>query len=101
MAQLLEVHCRACGADDHQLDGAVFAGYQPRCDRCGETRLVPPDGSSGSAVPTGRSPEVIEAWVSDQAGTCTCGGRFANAAPIRCLSCRSTDVDCTAIAIAD
>lgn len=101
MAQLLEVHCRVCGLDDHQLDGPVFAGYQPRCDRCGETHLVAWDGSSGSAAPAGRSSEVIEAWVSDQAGTCSCGGRFSTTAPIRCLNCRSTDVGSIVVGVAD
>ena len=101
MGQILEVHCQTCGADEHQLDGALFAGYQPRCDRCGERRLVPWDDSSGAAPPTGQSREVVEAWVSDQAGTCSCGGHLSNSAPIRCLRCRSTDVSSTAIATAD
>ncbi|GAA1841222.1 hypothetical protein ACFFOM_15620 [Microlunatus capsulatus] len=101
MAQILEVHCLACGTDDHQLDGALFAGYQPRCDRCGETRLVERDDGSGAARPRGRSQHAVDAWVSEQAGTCTCGGRFSTAAPVRCQSCLSTDVSCTSIGSAD
>lgn len=101
MGQILEVRCRACGADEHQLDGALFAGYRPRCDRCGERRLVPWDGSSGAAPPAGQSREAVDAWVSDQAGPCSCGGRFSDVAPIRCRSCRSTDVSSTSIGTAD
>jgi len=101
MGQILEVRCRTCGADEHQLDGALFAGYQPRCDRCGERQLVPRDGRGDAALPVGRSPEAIEAWVSERAGTCSCGGQFSDAAPIRCLQCRSTDVSGTTVGTAD
>jgi hypothetical protein len=31
------VRCGERGTDEIQLDGPVLAGYQPRCDQCGDT----------------------------------------------------------------
>ena len=41
MGQMLELSCGDCGTEEVQLDGPVMAGYQPRCEQCGEPRLVP------------------------------------------------------------
>jgi predicted nucleic acid-binding Zn-ribbon protein len=32
--------CAACGTVAHQIDGAMMAGYRPRCADCGRARLV-------------------------------------------------------------
>jgi transposase-like protein len=98
MAQILDVHCRACGADETQVDGTVFAGYRPRCEECGHARLVPWD-SDGRPADQGQ--DALKTWISEQAGACSCGGRFSSAAPVRCGECRSTDVSTTFAGTAD
>ena len=98
MAQMLEVSCGACGAEEVQLDGPVFTGYLPRCEQCGETRVVPPNGRPGSA---GLGDEALAAWIAQEAETCSCGGRFSVDAPLRCGVCRSTDVTTTFVGVAD
>jgi hypothetical protein len=97
MAQILEVDCRACGTCETQLDGPIFAGYRPRCQRCGEPRLV----SLDRALPIEQDQQTREEWVVEQAGTCRCGGRFSTSAPIRCSACRSVDVSTTVQGTAD
>lgn len=101
MAQILEVHCRACGTRDDQLSGPLFAGYQPRCEVCGHARLVAWADLGDDVVPPASGPDAVDAWVSDQAGVCSCGGRFSNDAPVRCRNCRSTDISTTVVGTAD
>ncbi len=101
MAQMLEVKCGDCGTEEVQLDGPVMAGYQPRCDQCGNTRLVPWTSTAGDAGAERLSGEAKAGAIADEAGPCGCGGRFSVDAPLRCSVCRSTDVSTTTIGSAD
>jgi Zn finger protein HypA/HybF involved in hydrogenase expression len=102
MGTMLEVRCNDCGGLSHQIDGATFAGYRPRCDRCGVASLVPP----GDAPPTVRAITDGSALVTTGAasrswGTCPCGGTLSPNAPVRCPHCRSEDVAVTTTGYAD
>ena len=87
MALMLKTTCRRCGESGYQMDGPLMSGYQPRCEECGQTRLVPWQTDRQS--------------VTEAAGTCDCGGRFTTDAPLRCPSCRSTELDVEHEGIAD
>jgi len=89
MGTMLEVRCHDCGGLSDQIDGAIFAGYRPRCDRCGVAGLVSP----GDAPPEGAA---SSSW-----GTCSCGGTLSPNAPVRCPHCRSEDVTVTTTGWAD
>ena len=101
MAKMLEVSCGRCGAEGIQLNGPTLSGYQPRCEQCGEARLVPPFGQPGRADLSGLSGEALAARIANEAGTCSCGGHFSVDAPLRCSVCRSTDVSTTFAGVAD
>jgi len=91
----------------HQLDGALMAGYRPRCADCGQARLVSiedvfgaePEAPDASVDPAAYEEYDGQRWsrreqlVLELAGTCDCGGRFASDAPLRCPKCRSTELD--------
>lgn len=107
MGQMIRSTCADCGKVAHQIDGAMMAGYRPRCADCGRAQLVPVEDvvedeaeqTDASAGPGGHEADGESAWsrrqrrVLELAGTCTCGGRFTADAPLRCPSCRSTDLD--------
>ena len=107
MGQMIRSTCAACGKVAHQIDGAMMAGYRPRCADCGRAGLVSiedvvEDETAQTDAPAdpGESEAGDEsAWsrrqrrVLELAGTCKCGGRFTADAPLRCPSCRSTDLD--------
>jgi len=101
MGQMLELSCGDCGTEEVQLDGPVMAGYQPRCEQCGEPRLAPWNGPAGGADGQRPSGEVLNRSIADQAGTCWCGGHFSLEAPLRCSVCRSTGVSTAFYGIAD
>jgi hypothetical protein len=71
--------------------------FNPRCVDCEQTRFVNLQEVYASDPP-GIDKASNEAWelrrqrIPELAGTCDCGGRFAEDAPIRCLACRSTAV---------
>jgi hypothetical protein len=106
MGGMLEVSCRECGVTSNQIDGPTMSGFNPRCERCGRSRHV-----SIMALldtdPPGIEPASSEAWrlrharIPEVAGSCTCGGRFSEDAPIRCPQCRTTEVDSVSMGIAD
>lgn len=106
MAHLLLVTCNACGAESEQIDGPLMMGFNPRCEHCGETKFVPmEDDNVGN--PPDIDPVSEEATrlryerLSGIAGPCACGGRFRQDAPVRCRSCRSTDVTSVVTGSAD
>ncbi|MGH9379830.1 MAG: hypothetical protein ACRD2Z_04355 [Thermoanaerobaculia bacterium] len=107
MASLLTVTCNACSAaESEQIDEPVMMGFNLRCDRCGETTFVALDDLFAGGPP-GIELASDEAWrlryerLPTVAGTCSCGGDFREDAPLRCLSCRSTDVTSVMTGIAD
>lgn len=61
MGYRLEVACGRCGDRSEQVDGAVMSGFNPRCDRCGRTRLVS-IAALVASDPSGTSPASAEAW---------------------------------------
>jgi len=103
---LLEVTCRACGTVSNQTDGPIFAGYNPRCVQCGATKLVSIERLRRTDSPD-LDPEGKGVWalreerIPELAGRCECGGAFSLDAPIRCPSCRSTDVKAVTEALVD
>lgn len=101
MAQMLEVTCGDCGTEEVQLDEPLMAGYLPRCERCGDTRLVPWDRTAGGPDGKRLSGEARNRSIADSAGTCWCGGHFSVDAPLRCSVCRSSHVSTTFCGIAD
>ena len=101
MAQMLNVSCKDCGTEEVQLDGPVMAGYRPRCEQCGNTRLVSWNSTAGNASVERLNGEAKDRAIADGAGTCVCGGRFSLDAPLRCSACRSTDVITTYVGNAD
>ena len=101
MAQMLELNCTQCGEQEIQLDGPILSGARPRCEQCGDSRLVPWGGPAGSETRPGLSHEALQQLTADSAGTCSCGGRFSFTAPLRCSVCRSTDIRTTDLGIAD
>jgi hypothetical protein len=106
MGTLLSVICNACGSTSEQLDGPVMMGFNPRCDRCGATTFVSIEDLC-AADPPDLDPAGEDAWrlrearLSKVAGPCECGGTFDNDAPLRCLSCRSTDIESVMTGLAD
>lgn len=98
MGQLLDVVCHRCGARSRQIDGAVMLGFNPRCLGCGRTRFVSLEALADSDPP-GADATSEETWrlrelrIPELAGTCECGNGFSEEAPIRCLRCRSSDVE--------
>lgn len=105
MAEMLEVTCRSCGTISEQLDGALMSGYQPRCVKCGKTKLV----SIARLMETDPDLDHVEAdvWtlreqrIPELAGRCECGGTFSLDAPLRCPSCHATDVTTVSVGLAD
>lgn len=97
MATLLMVTCNDCGASSEQIDGPLMMGFNLRCERCGETKFVDMDDVYAGDPPD-LEPASEEAWrlryerLPGIAGTCACGGSHREDAPLRCLTCRSTDV---------
>ena len=106
MATMLTVTCNKGGAESEQIDGPVRMGFTLRCERCGETTFVAmEDVYAGD--PVGIDPASDEAWrlreqrLTDLAGPCACGGSHTENAPLRCRSCRSTDVTSVMTGLAD
>ena len=107
VGQMIRSTCASCGKVAHQIDGAMMAGYRPRCADCGRARLIPVEDvvedetvQTDSLVnPREHEADHEPAWsrrerrVLELAGTCRCGGRFTADAPLRCPRCRSTNLD--------
>jgi len=91
MAQMLEVVCGDCGTEEVQLDGPLMAGFRPRCEQCGQPRLVPWNRPADGADVQRPSYEALARYIVEEPGTCWCGGHFCLDAPLRCV-CRSTGV---------
>jgi hypothetical protein len=106
MGKMLDVSCKHCGTVTEQIDGALMSGFNPRCVECGATRFVSLADICATDPPS-LEPSSNEAWqlrydrIPDLAGMCDCGGRFAEDAPIRCLQCRSQDVETMVTAMVD
>lgn len=83
-----------------------MSGFNLRCTDCGATLLVTID-QLVETDPPGIELACHEAWVGRQqrlpaiAGPCPCGGQMDEKAPIRCATCRSTNVETALKALAD
>lgn len=103
MGRFVRTTCSDCGKVARQIDGALMAGYRPRCVKCGRARLVPVeklDSEPEAQVAPGElvDEDLDDQWrrkeerVSELAGTCKCGGRFTEDAPLRCPLTRASHV---------
>jgi len=113
MGSLFDATCRECGTVFQASHGHGRRFQELRCDACGEARLIRHDEIAGPLRRFRRAGEVagdiddmeegdraferarseFEGEVEAFAGECSCGGRFCYDAPLRCPSCRSTDLE--------
>ena len=78
--------CLDCGCQFTVFYGGGFEFNLLRCDTCGEVDIVPIEKAE---------PSWLSRFFKRLKGPkrCSCGGRFRRDAPIRCVACKSTNIE--------